>query len=51
MTAVALCLGGIFVFVAFAALYAVESPPDETQLLVLLVILMIVLIGVGAAGG
>lgn len=49
MTAVALCLGGIFVFVAFAALYAVESPLDETQLLVLLVILMIVLIGVGAA--
>jgi len=49
MTAVALCLGGIFVFVAFAALYAVESPLDETQLLVLLVILMIVLIGVAAA--
>ena len=47
--ATALCLGGIFVFVAFAAFYAVEQPLDDSQLLVLLVILFVVLILVGFA--
>ncbi|MGI6878071.1 DMT family transporter [Microbacterium sp. gxy059] len=48
MTSIALCLGGILVFVLFAALYAREYPLDDTQLLTLLVILFIVLIVVGA---
>ncbi|WP_231916010.1 DMT family transporter [Microbacterium karelineae] len=49
LTSIGLCLGGIFVFVVFAALYAVEHPLDDTQLLVLLVILLVVLIVVGTA--
>lgn len=49
LTAIGLCVGGIFLFVCFAALYAVEQPLENTQLLVLLVILLIVLIFVGAA--
>lgn len=49
LTSIGLCVGGIFVFVFFAALYAVEHPLDDTQVLVLLVILFVVLIAVGAA--
>lgn len=49
LTAIGLCLTGIFIFVALAALYAVESPLGDVQLLVLLVILLVVLIVVGAA--
>src|SRR5690606_16417728 len=49
LSATALCLGGIFVFVAFAALYAVERPLDDSQLMVLLVILFVALILVGFA--
>lgn len=49
LSSIGLCLGGIFVFVFFAAFYAVERPLDDTQLLVLLVILFVVLVIVGAA--
>ncbi|WP_260405994.1 DMT family transporter [Microbacterium sp. G2-8] len=49
LTAIGLCIGGIFVFVFFAALYAVESPISDMQLLTLLAILLIVLIVVGTA--
>lgn len=49
LSAIGLCVGGIFLFVVFAALYAVERPLEPTRLLVLLVILLVVLIFVGAA--
>ncbi|NEU34382.1 multidrug DMT transporter permease, partial [bacterium LRH843] len=49
LTSIGLCIGGIFVFVLFAALYAVETPLEERQLFVLLAILLVVLIVVGAA--
>jgi hypothetical protein len=49
LSATALCLGGIFVFVGFAAFYAVERPLDDSQLMVLLVILFVMLIIVGFA--
>nr|WP_241245099.1 DMT family transporter [Microbacterium amylolyticum] len=48
LSAIALSLGGIFLFVFFAALFAVEKPVGDEQLLTLLAILLIVMIVVGA---
>jgi len=47
ITAIALCVGGIFAFVIVAALYASEQPADDVQLLTVLAILLVVGIVVG----
>ncbi|MDL9979673.1 DMT family transporter [Microbacterium sp. ASV49] len=39
------CIGGIFVFVTIAALFATESPVTDLQLIIILGLLLIVLIG------
>lgn len=41
-TAIALCVGGILVFVTIAALYATEEPVSDRQLITILVILLVV---------
>ncbi|WP_298041088.1 DMT family transporter [uncultured Microbacterium sp.] len=47
LTALIACVGGIFVFVAVAALYAVERPIADTELLTILAILLVVIIVLG----
>ena len=42
------CVGGIFIFVLFAALFAVERAITETQLFTILTILLVVIIFLGA---
>lgn len=42
VTAIALCLVGIFVFVTIAAIYATETPISNGQLITILVILLVV---------
>lgn len=39
------CIGGIFVFVTIAALFATESPVTDLQLIIILGLLLVVLIG------
>jgi drug/metabolite transporter (DMT)-like permease len=39
LTAIGLCIAGILIFVTIAALYAVETPVDERQLITILLIL------------
>lgn len=48
ITAIALCVGGILVFVTVAALYATESPVSDPQLLTVLAILAGVVVVLGA---
>lgn len=43
-TAIALCIGGIFVFVTIAALYATEEPVSDRQLVTILLILLAVVV-------
>lgn len=47
LTAIGLCIGGIFVFVIVAAIYATERPLSEYELLVVLAILLVVVILLG----
>jgi drug/metabolite transporter (DMT)-like permease len=49
LTAIGLCVGGIFVFVAVAAAYATERPLSDYELLVVLAVLLIVIIVLGGA--
>jgi drug/metabolite transporter (DMT)-like permease len=44
ITAIALCVGGIFVFVTIAALYATETPVSDQQLVTILLILAAVVL-------
>lgn len=44
ITAIGLCVGGIFVFVTIAALYATENPVSDQQLITILIILAAVVI-------
>ncbi|MGX1694463.1 DMT family transporter [Microbacterium keratanolyticum] len=46
--AIAACVGGVFVFVGFAAVYATESDITERQLFTILAILLLVIILLGA---
>ncbi|WP_245559108.1 DMT family transporter [Microbacterium indicum] len=48
VTAIGMCVGGIFVFVIVAAFVAIEKPLDQVQILTLLVILLVVLLVMGA---
>lgn len=43
------CVGGIFIFVFFAALFATEKPITDTELFTILAILIVVIIVLGAA--
>lgn len=45
--AIALCVGGIFLFVTIAAVYATETPVSDRQLLTVLVILAVVVVVLG----
>src|SRR3954447_19218247 len=47
LIAIAACVGGIFVFVTIAALYATDQPVSDRQLIVILVLLGIVTIVFG----
>jgi len=49
LTAIGLCIGGIFVFVVVAALFATERPLTEYELLTVLAILLVVVILLGGA--
>ena len=49
MTAIGLCVGGIFVFVIIAALFATERPVTDYELLTVLAILLMVAIALGTA--
>lgn len=42
LIAIAACVGGIFVFVTIAALYATDSPVSDRQLIVILLLLLVV---------
>ncbi len=48
LTAIICCVGGIFLFVFFAALFATEQDIAERELFVILVILLVVIIALGA---
>ena len=47
--AIVICIGGIGLFVVFAAVFATETPVIDRQLITILVILAIVLVAFGAA--
>jgi len=49
ITAIALCVGGVFLFVGVAAFTAVDKPVTEQQLITILVILAVVLVLAGLA--
>lgn len=49
LSSIGLCVGGIFLFVIVAALYATERPLSEFELLVVLAILLVVIILLGGA--
>lgn len=42
LIAIAACVGGIFVFVTIAALFAIDSPVSDRQLIVILLLLLVV---------
>lgn len=42
ITAIIACVGGIFLFVLFAAIYATERPVDDRQLFIILITLFVV---------
>ncbi|MFT3799151.1 DMT family transporter [Microbacterium sp.] len=48
ISAIALCVGGILIFVTIAALYATETPISDAQLITVLVILLVVAIALTA---
>ncbi len=48
LIAIGACLGGIFLFVVFAALYATERPISNDDLFMILTILLVVIIALGA---
>lgn len=48
LTAIACCVGGIFLFVFFAAIYATEQEVTERELFVILALLLVVIIILGA---
>ena len=48
LTAILACVGGIFIFVFFAAIYAVEKEITNTELFTILAILLVVIILLGA---
>lgn len=48
ITAIICCVGGIFIFVFFAALFATEREVQERELFVILAILLVVIIVLGA---
>lgn len=47
--AIAMCVGGVFLFVAVAAFTAVDKPVTDQHLITILIILAVVLIAAGAA--
>lgn len=48
ITAIIFCVGGIFLFVFFAAIYATEKEVTERELFVILTLLLVVIIVLGA---
>lgn len=48
ITAIVCCVGGIFLFVFFAALFATEQQISERQLFIILALLLVVIIVLGA---
>lgn len=48
ITAIIFCVGGIFLFVFFAAIYATEKEVTERELFVILALLLVVIIVLGA---
>ncbi|WP_136056382.1 DMT family transporter [Microbacterium sp. K24] len=48
ITAIIFCVGGIFLFVFFAAIYATEKQVTERELFVILALLLVVIIVLGA---
>ncbi|WP_375142133.1 DMT family transporter [Microbacterium sp.] len=48
LVAIGFCIGGIFLFVFLAALYATERPIDDIDLFVILTVLLVVIIVLGA---
>ncbi|WP_341945276.1 DMT family transporter [Microbacterium sp. LWH11-1.2] len=48
VTAIIFCVGGIFLFVFFAAIYATEKEVTERELFVILALLLVVIIVLGA---
>ncbi|MFT4259047.1 DMT family transporter [Microbacterium sp.] len=49
ITAIGCCVGGIFLFVSFAAVFATEKPITNIELFTILAILLVVIIVLGAA--
>lgn len=49
LIAITSCVGGIFVFVLFAAMFATESAVTDRQLFVILALLVVVIIAIGAS--
>ena len=49
ITAIVLCIGGIFTFVTIAAVYATETPVSDGQLITVLIILAAVILLVGGS--
>ncbi|HWV49626.1 MAG TPA: DMT family transporter [Microbacterium sp.] len=47
LTAIFACVGGVFIFVFFAAIYAVEKPITNNELFTILAILLVVIILLG----
>ncbi len=48
ITAIALCISGIFIFVTIAAVYATETPISDSQIITILLILLVVAVGLTA---
>ncbi|WP_067352494.1 DMT family transporter [Microbacterium hydrocarbonoxydans] len=48
ITAIVCCVGGIFLFVSFAAIFAVEKDITDTELFTILAVLLVVIIVLGA---
>ena len=49
ITAIVMCVGGVFLFVGVAAFTAVDTPVTDRQLITILIILAVVLIAAGVA--
>lgn len=49
VTAIAMCVGGVFLFVGVAAFTAVDKPVTDQHLITILIILAVVLVAAGAA--
>jgi len=48
ITAIALCIGGIFIFVTIAAVYATETPISDGQIITILIVLLVIAAGLTA---